>query len=96
MFFVNLLLIVAAVVIAIPAAMFCLEVLLAIVFGSRRTKSNGETTPHTFAVLIPAHNEQAVIQKTLQTLLPTIPAGNRQQQPRREGPPMRGNGDRTF
>jgi cellulose synthase/poly-beta-1,6-N-acetylglucosamine synthase-like glycosyltransferase len=77
MLFVNLLLITAAVVIAIPAAMFCLEVLLAIVFGSRTSKQHGEAAPHTFAVLIPAHNEQAVIQKTLQILLPTIPAGNR-------------------
>lgn len=73
----NILLIIAAVVIAIPAAMFCLEVLLAIVFGARARRQDEASTPHTFAVLIPAHNEQAVIQKTLQTLLPTIPVGNR-------------------
>lgn len=77
MLFVNILLISAAVVIAIPAAMFCLEVLLAVVLGARTSKQDEPSSPHTFAVLIPAHNEQAVIAKTLQTLLPTIPAGNR-------------------
>ncbi len=77
MLFLNILLITVAIAIAIPAAMFCLEVLLALVFPPRsRAASEGGTAP-SFAVLIPAHNEQAVIQRTLQILLPTIPAGNR-------------------
>ncbi|WP_254507406.1 glycosyltransferase family 2 protein [Anatilimnocola floriformis] len=77
MFILNLLLISTAVVIAIPAAMFCGEVLLAVVWGERKQKSPEQTTSLSYAVLIPAHNEQAVIQKTLQILLPTISAGNR-------------------
>lgn len=77
MLFVNILLISTAVIIAVPAAMFCLEVLLALVFRPRAKQNNEQTSVPKFAVLIPAHNEQAVIQKTLQTLLPTIPAGNR-------------------
>jgi len=77
MFVFNSILICAAVVIAIPAAMFCLEVLLAVVFGQRKYRDADEKSPPSFAVLVPAHNEQAVIQKTLQILLPTIPAGSR-------------------
>lgn len=77
MLYLNILLIIAAVAIAIPAAMFCLEVLLALAFPPRLRKAEEEEKTPTFAVLIPAHNEQAVIQRTLQILLPTIPAGNR-------------------
>jgi cellulose synthase/poly-beta-1,6-N-acetylglucosamine synthase-like glycosyltransferase len=77
LFVVNLLLISVAVAISIPAAMFCFEVLLAVVFGERKRPEIDKNKAPSFAVLIPAHNEQAVIQKTLQILLPTIPAGNR-------------------
>lgn len=77
MLILNILLFTAAIVIAIPAFMFCLEVLLAIVLPPRSRTTNESETPPSFAVLIPAHNEQAVIQRTLQILLPTIPAGNR-------------------
>ncbi len=77
MLFINILLLIIAIAIAIPAGMFCLEVLLAVVFPPRISVRNDDTAAPTFAVLIPAHNEKAVIQKTLQTLLPTIPAGSR-------------------
>lgn len=77
MLFLNILLIIVAVAIAIPAAMFCLEVLLALVFPPRLKTTDQDGPAPSFAVLIPAHNEQAVIQRTLQILLPTIPAGNR-------------------
>ena len=78
MLFLNILLLIAAFAIAIPAGMFCLEVLLAVVCRWSRVPRPIDDAPvPTFAVLIPAHNEQAVIQTTLQTLLPTIPAGSR-------------------
>ncbi|WP_425618575.1 glycosyltransferase family 2 protein [Anatilimnocola sp. NA78] len=77
MLLLNILLIAGAVLVAIPAAMFSVEVLLAVLFGRRAftAKSTGEVP--SFAVLIPAHNEQAVIASTLKTLLPTIPAQGR-------------------
>lgn len=71
----NIVLIFAAVIVAIPAAMFCLEVLLAIITRPRNILSGDMAATPRFAVLIPAHNEQAVIKRTLETLLPTIPAG---------------------
>jgi cellulose synthase/poly-beta-1,6-N-acetylglucosamine synthase-like glycosyltransferase len=74
MLILNVILISLAVLVAIPAAMFCLEVLLSIVWPSRNMCAEETARAPTFAVLIPAHNEQAVIERTLQTLLPTIPS----------------------
>ncbi|QDU27343.1 N-glycosyltransferase [Anatilimnocola aggregata] len=73
----NVLLIVAAILVAIPAAMFSVEVLLAVLFGRKTPVINDTSKVPSFAVLIPAHNEQTVIAKTLATLLPTIPAQGR-------------------
>ena len=73
----NIVLIIIAALVAIPAAMFCLEVLLAVINRPRAILPAPTGTTPKFAVLIPAHNEQAVIEKTLQTLLQTIPPGNR-------------------
>lgn len=77
MLLLNIVLIITALLVAIPAAMFCLEVLLAVVTRPRAILADDSTPTPKFAVLIPAHNEQAVIEKTLLTLLPTIPSGNR-------------------
>lgn len=74
MIILNILLITFALIVAIPAAMFCLEVLLAIVWPGRAGQGSNTGDVPKLAVLIPAHNEQAVIQRTLKTLLPTIPA----------------------
>jgi cellulose synthase/poly-beta-1,6-N-acetylglucosamine synthase-like glycosyltransferase len=63
-------------VLCVPVAMFCLEVLLALV-PRRRTECAALPAGCRLAVLIPAHDEQAVIGATLRTLLPTIPAGGR-------------------
>jgi cellulose synthase/poly-beta-1,6-N-acetylglucosamine synthase-like glycosyltransferase len=63
---------------ALPIGLFGLEVLLSL----RRPKSHVEPGASRWksaeiAVLIPAHNEAAVIAHTLQTLLPTVPKGTR-------------------
>lgn len=77
MLLINVLLFAAVIVVSIPAAMFCLEVVLAIITRPRAILTNEDNPAPRFAVLIPAHNEQAVIKRTLETLLPTIPAGNK-------------------
>ena len=72
----NILLLLGAIVVAIPAAMFCLEVILAVIRRPNITENDHDEVP-SFAVLIPAHNEQAVIGRTLATLLPTVPSQGR-------------------
>jgi cellulose synthase/poly-beta-1,6-N-acetylglucosamine synthase-like glycosyltransferase len=72
----NALLLGAAAAVSIPVAMFCLEVLLSL-WPHRRTAADELPTDARLAVLIPAHNEQAVIAATLRTLLPTLPPGSR-------------------
>jgi hypothetical protein len=63
-----------AIVLCIPVGMFCLEVLLSL-WPRRRGQFAELPAGARLAVLIPAHNEQAVIADTLRTLVPTIPAG---------------------
>jgi len=58
----------------VPVAMFCLEVLVSL-FPSRSKTTYALPPGARVAVLIPAHNEEAVIEQTLRTLMPTIPAG---------------------
>lgn len=65
-----------AAVLCIPVAMFCLEVLLALIPWRQRAFAQLPPTSRV-AVLIPAHNEQAVIEATLRTLLPTLPPRGR-------------------
>src|SRR4051794_8851260 len=66
----------ATVALCVPAAMFCLEVLLSL--WPRRPKDPLKLPAKArIAVLIPAHNEQAVMGATLRTLMPTVPAGGR-------------------
>ena len=72
----NILLWLISLLIAAPIGMFALEVLLAIVCR-RKSSPPGPAAPLRVAVLIPAHNEQAVIAATLRTLLPTMPQGGR-------------------
>ncbi|MCH8830818.1 MAG: glycosyltransferase, partial [Planctomycetes bacterium] len=76
MFVLNILLLVLAIGISIPIAVFCVECLLSVLLGSMRTASTtGE--PTRVAVLIPAHNEEHVVVETLNTLLPTLKSGDR-------------------
>ena len=73
---VDLALIPLAAAIALPAIVFALEVLLSL--WPRRQNHVAELPDAArLAVLIPAHNEEAVIGATLKTLLPTLPAGSR-------------------
>lgn len=66
----------AAVLLCVPVAVFCLEVLLSL--APWRGRVGGELPAGArLAVLIPAHNEEAVIGATLKTLLPTMPEGGR-------------------
>jgi cellulose synthase/poly-beta-1,6-N-acetylglucosamine synthase-like glycosyltransferase len=61
-----------AAALCIPVAMFCIEVLLSLI--PWRQRAFAELPPNSrVAILIPAHNEQAVIEATLQTLVPTLP-----------------------
>jgi len=72
----DIVLITASVAISVPVAMFCLEVVCALI----RPRSLGLPPLRRdagIAVLIPAHNEAAVIAATLRTLLPTLPSGGR-------------------
>ncbi|GAB4140318.1 MAG: glycosyltransferase family 2 protein [Planctomycetaceae bacterium] len=77
MFVLNTILIFTAALILVPVLVFSLECLLSVmlVHWSRSTKP--ENHQPQVAVLIPAHNEQAVIEQTLQALLPTLSADDR-------------------
>src|SRR5438105_2613581 len=59
---------------SIPVAIFCLEIVLAML-PRRRITAPPFAPNDRVAVLIPAHNEAAVIGATLRTLLPAIPPG---------------------
>jgi cellulose synthase/poly-beta-1,6-N-acetylglucosamine synthase-like glycosyltransferase len=76
MFVIDAILTLLAAALCIPVGMFCLEVLLSLL---PRRKTNIAPLPNgaRVAVLIPAHDEAAVIGATLATLLPTIPSGGR-------------------
>jgi cellulose synthase/poly-beta-1,6-N-acetylglucosamine synthase-like glycosyltransferase len=76
MLILDLLLLAISLALCLPAALFCLEVLLALA-PRRREDVSPLPAGAKIAVLVPAHNEQAVLAATLQTLLPTIPAGSR-------------------
>jgi cellulose synthase/poly-beta-1,6-N-acetylglucosamine synthase-like glycosyltransferase len=67
---------IAALGFCIPAAMFCLEVLLALL-PRKRARLPVLPPDARLAVLIPAHDEAAVIGATLRILMPTIPSGGR-------------------
>ncbi|MEX2287764.1 MAG: glycosyltransferase family 2 protein [Planctomycetaceae bacterium] len=72
--FVDLMLLTGSVVILGPMLVFCLECLASLPW--RRVRQvTGPARPRV-AVLVPAHNEQAVIQTTLNTLMPTLSAGD--------------------
>ena len=73
---VNTLLLAIAIPLSLLVGMFCLEVLLSL--WPRRKSATAELPAGSrLAVLIPAHNEQAVVAATLDTLLPTIPTNCR-------------------
>jgi cellulose synthase/poly-beta-1,6-N-acetylglucosamine synthase-like glycosyltransferase len=78
----NLLAVAAALVLALPATIVGLEVCLAFIGRGRQktTPSGGRDNTNaqdTIAVLIPAHNEEAVLGQTLSVLVPTLPPSAR-------------------
>ena len=66
----------ATTLVLILLGLFCLEVLLSVLPWPETTRVEPLTRLR-FAVLIPAHDEQTEIGKTLQTLLPTLGAKDR-------------------
>jgi cellulose synthase/poly-beta-1,6-N-acetylglucosamine synthase-like glycosyltransferase len=75
-FALEILLTLAVLALSVPIGMFCLEVALSLV--PRRPRQERDTRESArLAVLIPAHDEAAVIARTLQTLIPTLPPGSR-------------------
>src|SRR3954470_2050196 len=72
----NIVLTLVAAALCIPVAMFCLEVLLSLV--PRRHGCLSMLPPEAkVVVLMPAHDEEAVIGATLALLVPTLPPGGR-------------------
>jgi cellulose synthase/poly-beta-1,6-N-acetylglucosamine synthase-like glycosyltransferase len=75
-FVLNIAMTLVAVALCIPVAVFCIEVLLSLL--PRRNSSLRTLPPDAkVAVLIPAHDEEAVIGATLALLVPTLPASGR-------------------
>ena len=72
----NFLLVFISAIVLIPICVFCSECFLAVL--PQRSKRHMETGPRPqVAVLVPAHNEQLVIEQTLRTLLPTLGENDR-------------------
>jgi cellulose synthase/poly-beta-1,6-N-acetylglucosamine synthase-like glycosyltransferase len=72
----NIVLTLVAVALCLPVAVFCLEVLLSL--APRRQGGLTILPPEArVAVLIPAHDEEAVIGATLALVVPTLPPGGR-------------------
>lgn len=63
--------------IALPIAMFVVEVALAVLFGAKKIAVSEEGPLPTGAILMPAHNEETVIADTLSRLMPSLPASTR-------------------
>jgi len=72
---VNGLLMAIAILLIIPISIFVIECLAALLPGPRRAAAN--TASPSIAVLMPAHDEAAVIGSTLQTLTPHLKPGDR-------------------
>src|SRR4051812_9385811 len=73
---VDVLLITASLALCIPVGMFCVEVACAL-FHRKAADVPRLAIGAQVAVVIPAHDEAAVIGATLRTLLPTLPPGSR-------------------
>ena len=76
MFILDVTLTSLALLLCLPAGIFCLEVLLSL-RPKRTLLPQPLPTGAKLTVLIPAHNEEAVIGPTLITLIPTLPPGAR-------------------
>jgi cellulose synthase/poly-beta-1,6-N-acetylglucosamine synthase-like glycosyltransferase len=65
----------AALVVLIPASVFCGEILVAVTSRGRRPVPRGDRT--SLAVIVPAHNEQSTLAETLRSILPQLTAADR-------------------
>ncbi len=74
--FLEVVLLLLTVVVLTPVAMFCTEVLCSL-WPYRRRLEYHVPDDARIAVLIPAHNEEAVIARTLETLMPSVGQGGR-------------------
>lgn len=68
---INLILIILALIVTIPAVVFCIECLLALLPARRWPETDHSTAPQ-FTILMPAHNESAIIKQTLDNLIPQL------------------------
>lgn len=73
---VEILILALALLLTVPIGMFCLEVALSLLPRKPRHRPMRTDSPR-IAVLIPAHNEAAVIGRMLATLMTSLPAGSR-------------------
>jgi cellulose synthase/poly-beta-1,6-N-acetylglucosamine synthase-like glycosyltransferase len=73
---VEILILVLALLLTVPVGMFCLEIALSLLPRRPRDRRRRRELPR-IAVLIPAHNEAAVISRTLTTLMSSLPTGSR-------------------
>jgi cellulose synthase/poly-beta-1,6-N-acetylglucosamine synthase-like glycosyltransferase len=76
MVLIEVVLLIVSAVLCVPVTLFCIEVSLAL-FPRRGRDVASLAADARVAVLIPAHNEQAVIEATLNTLLQSVPFGCR-------------------
>jgi cellulose synthase/poly-beta-1,6-N-acetylglucosamine synthase-like glycosyltransferase len=74
---VNLLLTLLAVALFVPAAVFFLECFVAMGVNLRRRRAVNQGPRPTIGVIMPAHNEAAVIGYTIKALKPQLQAGDR-------------------
>lgn len=68
----EFILVVLSALVLVPIAVFCLECLLSVILRPLKTRRFEPDSATRTAVLIPAHNEEAVIAATLRTLMPTL------------------------
>lgn len=73
---VDILLLLLAVLAAVPAVFVLLETLAA-TLPARRSTPSRTTSPPTCAVLVPAHNEQAAVAATIAAIRPQLRTGDR-------------------
>ena len=73
----NAIAIMLSIAVLLPIAVFLVECLAAVLPRRRRPEGASDARRPRAAVLIPAHNEQAVIEQTLLAVIPTLAPGDR-------------------
>ena len=65
-----------AILVSIPIGVFAIECLAALGMGTARSRSMAAEGPVRVAVLVPAHNEEAMLGATLATIVPELTSGD--------------------